>query len=148
MTRALIYILLIISPSLSYSQSVKKAYKLYEKGDVIKFRESLEKMDEKAIESTGKFYLYSIFYLIDNQIRDNVDSSFFFINKSKESYPEVTEKEMETLQELNITRESLDSVLSVIDSIEYNFVLEESTIEEYRRYMQDHSSSKFYVSAM
>jgi len=148
MTRALIYILLIISPSFSYSQSVKKAYKLYEKGDIIKFRESLEKMDEKAIESTGKFYLYSIFYLIDNQIRDNVDSSFFFINKSKESYPEVTAKEMETLQELNITRESLDSVLSVIDSIEYNFVLEESTIEEYRRYMQGHSSSKFYVSAM
>ncbi|PDH40779.1 MAG: hypothetical protein CND83_04500, partial [Rhodothermaeota bacterium MED-G19] len=148
MTRALIYILLIISPSLSYSQSVKKAYKLYEKGDVIKFRESLEKMDEKAIESAGKFYLYSIFYLIDNQIRDNVDSSFFFINKSKESYPEVTEKEMETLQELNITRESLDSVLSIIDSIEYNFVLDENTIEEYRRYMQDHSSSKFYVSAM
>ncbi len=85
MTRALIYILLIILPSISYSQSVKKAYKLYEKGDIIKFRESLEKMDEKAIESTGKFYLYSLFYLIDNQIRDNVDSSFFFINKSKES---------------------------------------------------------------
>ena len=147
MIRFLIYILLIITPSLSYSQSVKKAYKLYEKGDVIKFKESLEKMDEKAIESSGKFYLYSLFYLLDNQIRDNVDSSFFFIKKSKELYPMATAKEMETLQELKITTESLDSVSSVIDSLEYNFVLEENTIEEYRGYMQDHKLSKFYLSA-
>ena len=147
MIRFLIYILLIITPSLSYSQSVKKAYKLYEKGDVIKFKESLEKMDEKAIESSGKFYLYSLFYLLDNEIRDNVDSSFFFIKKSKELYPSATAKEMETLQELKITIESLDSVASVIDSLEYNFVLEENTIEEYRGYMQDHNLSKFYVSA-
>ena len=147
MIRFLIYILLIITPSLSYSQSVKKAYKLYEKGDVIKFKESLEKMDEKAIESSGKFYLYSLFYLLDNEIRDKVDSSFFFIKKSKELYPSATAKEMETLQELKITLESLDSVASVIDSLEYNFVLEENTIEEYRGYMQDHNLSKFYVSA-
>ncbi len=147
MTRFLIYILLIISPSLSHSQSVKKAYKLYEKGDIIKFRESLEKMDEKAFESTGKFYLYSIYFLTENQIRDNVDSSFFFIKKSKEFYPRATAKEMETLLELNITKESLDSVASVIDSLEYNFVLAENTIEEYTSYMKEHSSSKFYVSA-
>jgi len=147
MTRTLIYFLLIILPSFSYSQSVKKAYKLYEKGEIIKFRESLEKMDEKAIESTGKFYLYSLFYLIDNEIRDNVDSSFIFIKKSKEFYPRATDKEIEILQELNITRESLDSVVSVIDSLEYNFVLDENSIEEYTRYMRDHGPSKFYVSA-
>ena len=43
-----------------------------------------------------------------------------------------TAKEMETLQELKITIESLDSVSSAIDSLEYNFVLKENTIEEYR----------------
>ena len=34
MTRILIYILLIITPSISYSQSVKKAYKLYENSEI------------------------------------------------------------------------------------------------------------------
>ena len=147
MTRILIYILLIITPSLSYSQSVKKAYKLYEKGDIAKFSESLEKMDEKSIESTGKFYLYSLLYLINNENRDDVDSSYFFIKKSEEIYPDATAKEMEILQELNITIESIDSVIALIDSLEYNFVLEQNTIKEYIGYMNKHSSSKFYVSA-
>ena len=40
------------------SQSVKKAYKLYEKGELVKFKETLEKMDEKSVETSGKYFLY------------------------------------------------------------------------------------------
>ena len=42
---------------------------------------------------------------------------------------------------------SLDSIKSVIDSLEFNFVKEINSISEYRKYMRDHRSSKFYDQA-
>ena len=69
------------------SQSVKKAFKLYEKRDLLKFEETLEKMDEKSIESSGKYFLYSLLYLENLESRSSIDSSYLLINKSKEIYP-------------------------------------------------------------
>ena len=65
------------------SQSVKKAYKLYEKGDLLKFKQTLEKMDEKSVETSGKYFLYSLLYLQNLDNRDDIDSSYSFIKRSK-----------------------------------------------------------------
>ena len=126
------------------SQSVKKAYKLYEKGDLLKFEETLEKMDEKSIESSGKYFLYSLLYLENLESRSSIDSSYLLINKSKETYPNEFPKEREELEELGINLLSIDSIIAVIDSIEFDFVKEENTIKEYKKYMVDHKESKFY----
>ena len=134
---------LIISFSL-HSQSVKKAYKLYEKGDVLKFRETLAKMDEKSIETSGKYFLYSLLYLEDLDSRANIDTSYYYLKKSKDKYPDKLTKEREELEELGIFVSSLDSIRAVIDSLEFNFVREVNSISEYKNYMLDHKGSKFY----
>ena len=129
------------------SQSVKKAYKLYEKGDILKFKETLEKMDEKSVETSGKYFLYSLLYLQNLDSRDDIDSSYSYIKRSKDLFPNELTKEREELEELGIFMASLDSIKSVIDSLEFNFVKEINSISEYRKYMRDHRSSKFYDQA-
>ena len=129
------------------SQSVKKAYKLYEKGDLLKFKETLEKMDEKSVETSGKYFLYSLLYLQNLDSRDDIDSSYSYIKRSKDLFPNELTKEREELEELGIFMASLDSIKSVIDSLEFNFVKEINSISEYRKYMRDHRSSKFYDQA-
>ena len=126
------------------SQSVKKAYKLYEKGELVKFKETLEKMDEKSVETSGKYFLYSLLYLKDLDNRANVDTSYSYIKKSKDKYPTEFTKEREELEELGISVFSLDSIKETIDSIEFNFVKEVNSISEYKKYMIDHKESKFY----
>ena len=126
------------------SQSVKKAFKLYEKRDLLKFEETLEKMDEKSIESSGKYFLYSLLYLENLDSRSSIDSSYLLINKSKEIYPNEFSKEREELEELGINLLSIDSIIAVIDSIEFDFVKAVNTIIEYKKYMIDHKESKFY----
>ena len=129
------------------SQSIKKAYKLYEKGDLLKFKETLEKMDEKSVETSGKYFLYSLLYLQNLDNRDDIDSSYSYIIRSKDLFPNELTKEREELEELGIFMASLDSIKSVIDSLEFNFVKEINSISEYRKYMRDHRSSKFYDQA-
>ena len=134
---------LILSFSLQ-SQSVKKAYKLYEKGDILKLKETLEKMDEKSVETSGKYYLYSLLYLENLNSRADIDISYSYLKKSIDKYPDDLSKEREELEELGIFLFSLDSVKAVIDSLEFSFVSEVNSILEYKRYMKDHKDSKFY----
>ena len=47
----------------TFSQNVKKALKLYEKGDSVKVHEVLKKMDDKGDNNPGKDFIYSILYL-------------------------------------------------------------------------------------
>ena len=138
-----LFLLLIISYSVS-SQSLKKAYKFYEKGEINKFKDALIKMDEKGVDNAGKYYLYSLYYLKNKDNRDDLDSSYFYIRRSKETYYKVNEKVEEELKDLNISIGSIDSINNVIDSIEYIYVKEINSIDEYKKYMQDHNTSKFY----
>ena len=92
--------------------------------------ESLNKMDEKLVESSGKFYLYSLLYLINKEDRASLDSSYFYINKSKYRYPDSDIKEIEVLEELNISISTIDSIIQVIDSIEFNFVFDVNSIDD------------------
>ena len=142
-----LFFLLFICINLN-SQSLKKAYKLYEKGEISKFREALKKMDEKGINNSGKYFLYSTYYLLDTENRDALDSSYYYIKLSNDNFQYADDKLSEELFELNISEVSIDSIIKVIDSIEYNFVRSANIIEEYKKYMRDHERSKFYSDAL
>ena len=139
--------LFLLSLSLS-GQSIKKAYKLYEKGEIPKFRDALKKMDEKGINNSGKYFLYSKYYLLDRENRDALDSSYYYIKLSNDNFQYADDKLSDELFELNISEITIDSVIKVIDSIEYDFVKSANTIEEYKKYMSDHERSKFYSDAL
>ena len=104
-------------------------------------------MDEKSLEISGKYFLYSLLYLKNLDSRDDIDSSYSYIKRSKDLFPNELTKEREELEALGIFMDSLDSIKSVIDSLEFNFVKDINSISEYRKYMRDHRSSKFYDQA-
>ena len=126
------------------SQNVKKALKLYEKGDSVKVREVLKKMDEKGDNNPGKHFIYSLIYLNNYSDRELLDSSFFRIKESKKNFVDLDEKINLELKELNINLLKLDSVEDVIDSLEYLFVIKENTIKSFIQYMADHPKSFYF----
>nr|ADD93404.1 hypothetical protein [uncultured marine bacterium MedDCM-OCT-S04-C102] len=77
-------------------------------------------MDEKSVETSGKYFLYSLLYLQNLDNRDDIDSSYSYIKRSKDLFPNELTKEREELEELGIFMASLDSIKSVIDSLEFN----------------------------
>ena len=95
MARFFLLISLLIFSFPLHSQSVKKAYKLYDKGDLIKLKETLIKMDEKLFEISGKYYLYSLLYLENIDSRPHIDTSYAYIKKSIDTYPTELTKERE-----------------------------------------------------
>lgn len=143
MFRILLIFIFFSSPSLSLSQSLKRAYKQFENSEMETLREMLLKFDEKNIENSGKYFLYSLYYLQDVRDRDKLDSAYFFIKESKEKFPNFSPKEAEELNEIGITLSTIDSVISVIDSLEFTFVSSANTINEYKKYMRDHPHSKY-----
>ena len=131
----------------SLSQNVKKALKLYEKGDSVKVREVLKKMDEKGDNNPGKDFIYSILYLNNFNDRSKIDTSFLYIKESRKNFSSIGDKVSLELKELNINLTRIDSVEDVIDSLEYLFVREENTIASFIEYMEDHAESKYFESA-
>ena len=131
----------------SLSQNVKKALKLYEKGDSVKVREVLKKMDEKGDNNPGKDFIYSILYLNNFNDRSKIDTSFLYIKESRKNFSSIDDKVSLELKELNINLTRIDSVEDVIDSLEYLFVREENTIASFIEYMEDHAESKYFESA-
>ena len=131
----------------TFSQNVKKALKLYEKGDSVKVREVLKKMDEKGDNNPGKDFIYSILYLNNFNDRSLLDSSFLYIKESRKNFSSIDDKVSLELKELNINLSRIDSVEDVIDSLEYLFVKEENTIASFIKYMEDHTDSKYLINA-
>ena len=129
MLKYFILFFLAISPLSLFSQSIKKAYKFYEKGEIIKLRDALSKMDEKMNENPGKHYLYALLYLEEIEIREKLDSAFYFVKLSRRNIYSVDAKENEELIDLNITTSAIDSLEDVIDSVEFQFVLEKNNID-------------------
>ena len=127
------------------SQNVKKAYKLYQKNDLVKLREILEKMDIKTPNNPGVYYLYSLLHLTNSLERISIDSAHISILNSKENILNVDEKQHLELMELDITKTSIDSLENVIDKIEFKFVLKENTVEEYERYMMKYIQHIIFV---
>ena len=58
------------------SQSIKKAYRHYEKGEILKLEETLTKLDEKSVENSGKYFLYSLLYLERKEDRNILKQAY------------------------------------------------------------------------
>ena len=130
------------------SQSIKKAYRHYEKGEMVKLRETLEKLDEKSVENSGKYFMYTLLYLEQKEERSILKSAYKNIIISKENYQRLDPKDLEELTELKIDMPRIDSIEDVIDSLEYQFVLEINSIGEYIEYFVNYPNSRFVSDAV
>tara|TARA_S200000501_G_C20871904_1_gene764711 strand:+ start:9846 stop:12596 length:2751 start_codon:yes stop_codon:yes gene_type:complete len=130
------------------SQSIKKAYRHYDKNEFEKLEETLIKLDERSSENSGKYYLYSLFYLKNKEDREKLKLAYQNVLNSQRNYLNQDAKGLEELSELNITLKSIDSVKNIIDSLEYEFVKDINSIEEYKSYINYYMTSKFINNAV
>tara|TARA_B100000963_G_scaffold238020_1_gene208110 strand:+ start:6120 stop:8888 length:2769 start_codon:yes stop_codon:yes gene_type:complete len=147
MLRQIILLFFLFLSFNSLSQNVKKALKLYERGDSVKVREFLKKMDEKGENNPGKSFIYSLIYLNNFNDRKLLDSSFLYIKESRKNFSSIDDKVSLELKELKINLLRIDSVEDVIDSLEYLFVIKENTVESFTKYMADHPKSLYFENA-
>ena len=136
----------LLTPHVS-SQSIKKAYRHYEKGEILKLEETLTKLDEKSVENSGKYFLYSLLYLEQKEDRNILKQAYDNILLGKEKYSGLDTKALEELTELGIDISSIDSLEDVIDSLEYQFVKAKNSIEEYRGYISGYPNSIYIGDA-
>ena len=92
------------------SQSLKKAYRHYEKGEILKLKETLVKLDEKSVENSGKYFMYSLLYLEQREDRNILRQAYQNIITGKENYSGLDTKELEELTELGIDISTIDSI--------------------------------------
>ncbi len=130
------------------SQSIKKAYRHYEKGELVKLKETLEKLDEKSVENSGKYFMYTLLYLEQKEDRNILKSAYKNIIISKENYQRLDPKDLEELIELKVDIPRIDSIEDVIDSLEYQFVLDINSIGEYIDYIINYPNSRFVSDAV
>ena len=130
------------------SQSIKKAYRHYDKNEFEKLEETLIKLDERSSENSGKYYLYSLLYLKNKEDREKLKIAYQNILNSQRNYLNQDVKDLEELSDLKITLKSIDSVKNIIDSLEYEFVKDKNSIEEYKSYIDYYINSKFKNDAV
>ena len=115
---------------------------------MVKLRETLEKLDEKSVENSGKYFMYTLLYLEQKEERSILKSAYKNIIISKENYQRLDPKDLEELTELKIDMPRIDSIEDVIDSLEYQFVLEINSIGEYIEYVINYPNSRFVSDAV
>ena len=58
----------------------------------MKLRETLEKLDEKSVENSGKYFMYTLLYLEQKEERNVLNSAYKSIIISKENYQRLDQR--------------------------------------------------------
>ena len=80
--------------------------------------------------------------------REKLKIAYQNILNSQRNYLNQDAKDLEELSDLKITLKSTDSVKNIIDSLEYEFVKDKNSIEEYKSYIDYYINSKFKNDAV
>ena len=125
-----------------FTEIPKRAFRMYERGDIPKTVEALEKSLEKDSLNPGAYYLYSVLSIDTAYTNYNIDSSFLFINRAIEEFTTISDsKELEEFAELGLDSLGLQDQKDIVDSLKYLIIKEVNTIEAYNSFMSIHNDA-------
>ncbi len=120
----------------------KRAFRFYEKGEIDKTVDALEKSLSKSEVNPAAKYLYSLMYVDTAFWGYNVDTAYFYINAAIEDFGTVVEpKDFENLMDVGVDSVSLQVHKDVIDSLSFQLILAKHTIADYNWFMQTHNDA-------
>ena len=120
----------------------KRAFRLYEKGDLEKTVEALEKSLARDSLNPAANYLYSRLYADTAFGGYHIDSAYRYVNEAIEDYGYVTEpKDLEKLQRVGVDSLSLARQKDKIDSLQFEVIKGRHTIADYNWFMQTHTDA-------
>lgn len=129
--------------SAAFTEIPKRAFRMYERGDIPKTIEALEKSFEKDRLNPGGYYLYSVLSVDTAYTKYSVDSAYIFINQAIEQFAVVVDpKELEEFTELGLDSLRLQDHKDLVDSLKYSLIKEVNTIDAYNDFMSLHNDAE------
>ena len=120
----------------------KRAFRLYEKGDLEKTVEALEKSLARDSLNPAANYLYARLYVDTAFWGYHIDSAYRYVNEAIEDYGYVTEpKDLDKLQRVGVDSLSLARQKDMIDSLQFAVIRGRHTIADYNWFMQTHADA-------
>ncbi|PIQ46953.1 MAG: hypothetical protein COW03_17540 [Cytophagales bacterium CG12_big_fil_rev_8_21_14_0_65_40_12] len=127
----------------------KRAFRLYEKGDIEKTVEALDKSLEKDQLNPAANYLYATLFVDTAFSRYNIDSAFIFVNRGIANFKKiVVAKELEELKEVGVDSIALEALKDRIDALKFEVIKSKHTIAHYNTFLQTHFDAKQIFEAI
>ena len=117
----------------------KRAFKFYEKGELDKAVNALEKSLAKDTLNPAARYLYSVMYVDTAFWGYHVDTAFYHINQAIRDFEYVTEaKDFVALKEVGVDSTSLAVHKDKVDSLSFQLVRQKHQIAQYNWFIETH----------
>ncbi len=121
----------------------KRAFRMYERGDIEKTIEALDKSLEKDSLNPAAYYLYSVLHTDTAYQEYDVDEAYDFVVKAIGQYKTVTDpKDLEDLNELMVDSAHMEQQKDLIDSLKFEMVRQVHTIDTYEAFIDRHNDAR------
>ena len=127
----------------------KRAFRFYQRGDIAKTVEALDKSIAKDTLNPAGYYLYSLLYTDTAFARYDVDTAYLYVSRAIRQLPLVTDpKDIEDLNELSVDTLNLEKQKDRIDSLKFIDIKALHTIEGYNWFMAAHDDARQIPEAL
>lgn len=142
-TQTILISFLLISIPLFNLEVPKRAFRLYERGDLEKTVETLEKSLEKDSLNPAAYFLYTKLYTDTAFQAYNVEKAHEFVLKSFEQFRTIQdEKDLEDLKEVGVDSLALENQKDLIDSLRFEEVKAVHQIGAYNTFIEAYNDAK------
>lgn len=120
----------------------KRAFRFYQRGDINKTVEALDRSISKDTLNPAAYHLYSLLYTDTAFYRYDVDTAYLYTNRAIAQMPLVTDaKDLSALNNLSVDSINLEKQKDKIDSLKFIDVKALHTIEGYNFFTQIHDDA-------
>lgn len=116
---------------------------MYERKDIEKTVEALDKSIEKDTLNPAAYYLYSVLHTDTVYADYDVDEAYDFVVRAIRQFKTISDpKDLEDLNEVLVDSIQLEAQKDLVDSLKYDLVQQVHTIEEYKAFIRRHADAK------
>lgn len=120
----------------------KRAFRSYEKGDIEKTVEALDKSLEKDTLNPAANYLYSVLHTDTAYSDYDVDKAYDFVVRAIRQFKTVIDpKDLEDLKEVLVDSAHLEAQKDKVDALKFEMVRQIHTIDEYESFISRHNDA-------
>lgn len=120
----------------------KRAFRFYDKGDLVKTVDALEKSLAKDSINPAGNYLYARLYTDTAFSRYDVDTAYLYINEAIRDFQYISEvKDLGSLQDVGVDSVSLENQKDLVDSLQFELIKARHTIADYNWFMDVHDDA-------
>ncbi len=121
----------------------KRAFRFYDRGDLDKTVEALDRSIEKDTLNPAAYFLYARLFVDTAFTRYNVDTAYIYTNRAFEQLQFITDpKDIEDLKEFSVDSLTLEGLKDKVDSLKFIDIKAVHTIDAYNWFMQSHSDAE------